>query len=139
MKCFMNALERNPDNWDAKASIGMIYQLNGETIQAISKYHEALLDPQAGGSVNELLEIALVDSSKMPISSHLKVNDKFDIFQVAKSIHEIKDEVEIELDEGYWEKKESQQMVDDDMIINTQSDLVLDDDNCELSRNRTIR
>lgn len=105
MRCFENALVRNPKNSDARATVGMIYQLKGNTARAIVEYHEALNNTDAGELINELLETALQTNLKTPYAAGDKdpsLNDAFDIFQMADSIRDTKDEVDKELAEDDW-------------------------------------
>jgi hypothetical protein len=83
----------------------MIFQLKGNTARAIVEYHEALNNTDAGELINELLETALLTNYKTPYAAGNKdpsLNDAFDIFQMADSIRDTKDEVEKELAEGDW-------------------------------------
>jgi anaphase-promoting complex subunit 6 len=104
LRCFENALVRNPKNSDARASVGMIYHLKGQTARAIAEYHEALDNTSAGEVINQLLDIALLSKVNTPYARNRDscLNDTFDVFQMADSTRQAKDEVELELTEDDW-------------------------------------
>lgn len=141
LKCFENALLRNPKNCDARASMGMIYQLRGNTARAIAEYQQAIVDGDTGGLVTELLDNALLEDSKHtfgPDELGFFQNGALDVFQIAESIHDLKDEVEIELDEDYWKKRQSAEEREEEqeeiketqvegMITHTDDALIIDE------------
>ncbi|KAI9273191.1 hypothetical protein EDC94DRAFT_594146 [Helicostylum pulchrum] len=112
LRCFENALVRNPKNSDARATVGMIYQIQGKTARAIKEYHEALMNTEAGELINELLDIALQSNFNTDYAAGSQdpcLNDTFDIFLMADSLRETRDEVELELTEQYWNQTVSKE------------------------------
>ncbi|KAI9486148.1 MAG: hypothetical protein EXX96DRAFT_547828 [Benjaminiella poitrasii] len=106
LKCFENALDRNPKNSDARAAAGMIYQLKGNVARAIVEYLEALKDSDSKHLIEELIKVALESNAKQ---SYVKedefphLNDNvFDISQVLLTMKETRSVEELELDDTYW-------------------------------------
>ncbi|CAO3679829.1 unnamed protein product [Rhizopus microsporus] len=112
LTCFENALNRNPKNTDARATVGMIYQLKGCTAKAIQEYHQALRDATDNTElIQELLDISLRTNATTPFEDiNPFLGGGFDVFQMAESLKNSRDEVDIELDETYWgnERKEEE-------------------------------
>ncbi|KAG2190667.1 hypothetical protein INT46_003905 [Mucor plumbeus] len=134
LRCFENALARNPKNADARAAVGMIYQLKGNTARAIAEYHEALNNTDASELVNELLETALLINFSTSYASNPNqpcMDDTFDIFQMADSIRDAQDEVDIELKENGWiidrtEDSNESTILDQSALV-TEDDLIIDE------------
>jgi anaphase-promoting complex subunit 6 len=127
---------RNPKNSDARASVGMIYQLKGKTARAIVEYHEALNNTDAGELITKLLDTALLSNFNTPYAAGDQdpcLNDAFDVFQMADSIRQTKDEVELELAEDDWLvnnqliKASSSSAVIDQRALVTDDDLIVDE------------
>lgn len=135
LRCFENALVRNPKNSDARASVGMIYQLKGKTARAIVEYHKALNNTDAGELITKLLDTALLSNFNTPYAAGDKdpcLNDAFDIFQMADSIQETKDPVELELNNDAWivnnnHNTPSSSGVIDQRALVTEDDLIVDE------------
>lgn len=134
LRCFENALARNPKNADARAAVGMIYQLKGNTARAIAEYHEALNNTDASELVNELLETALLINFSTSYASNPNqpcMNDTFDIFQMADSIRDTQDEVDIELKENGWiidrTDNSNESTILDQSALVTEDDLIIDE------------
>lgn len=90
----------------------MIYQIQGKTARAISQYHEALMNTDAGELINELLDLALHSNFRTEYAAGVQdpcLNDTFDIFSMADSLRETRDEVELELAEQYWNQTTSKE------------------------------
>ncbi|KAI7904791.1 uncharacterized protein BX663DRAFT_503545 [Cokeromyces recurvatus] len=143
LKCFENALSRNPRNSDARAAAGMIYQLKGNIARAIVEYHEALKNSDTKQLIEELIKIALESNVKMSYVANDEypyLNDNiFDISQIPLTNKETKNEIDLELDENYWMRSHEKPVSNhkrtrDDFsppasteIIDTEDDLIIDE------------
>lgn len=112
----------------------MIYQLKGNTARAIIEYHEALNYTDASELVNELLETALLNNFTTSYAANPNqpcMNDTFDIFQMANSIRDSQDEVDIELKEDAWIldriERNSETSILDRSVLVTEDDLIVDE------------
>lgn len=110
LRCFENALVRNPKNSDARATVGMIYQLQGKTARAITEYLEALNNTDSVELINDLLETSLKSHAQVNYADTrvLALNEGNEIIEAGNLFRDTKDEVDKELSEAEWvERKES--------------------------------
>ncbi|CAO3614622.1 unnamed protein product [Mucor hiemalis] len=101
LRCFENALVRNPKNSDARATVGMIYQLQGRTAKAITEYLEALNNTDSVELINDLLETSLKSHAQINYATakDISLNDGFDVIEAGNYFNEAKDEIDRELAE----------------------------------------
>lgn len=101
----------------------MIYQLKGNTARAIEEYQIALTDTEAGGLVNELLEMAIASHRKEFFDRDTQKEDSF--ASLFASFREMKNEVDIELDEEFWKSKQEANV--EPIMTDTVDDIIIDE------------
>lgn len=101
LRCFENALVRNPKNADARATVGMIHQLQGRTAKAITEYLEALNNTDSVELINDLLETSLKSHAQTNYATtkDLSMDDGYDMIEAGNYFNEAKDEIDRELAE----------------------------------------
>lgn len=137
LACFENALTQNPNNADARASMGMIYQLKGCTAKAIHAYHQALANSPNDLMIQELLDVSLeINSHTSYRDTYPLLEDTFDIFQMADSLQHTTDEVDMELNEAHWVDKTVEMtkekdparhieaMIEEESVLKDEGDLI---------------
>ncbi|KAI8144775.1 hypothetical protein BJV82DRAFT_606216 [Fennellomyces sp. T-0311] len=74
LKCYRLALDKNPQNSDVHAAIGLIYHLQGKLGKALIEYNKGLRNPKSDNIVRELIEKALQSTAIAPFER----TDEFD-------------------------------------------------------------
>ncbi|KAJ8654393.1 hypothetical protein O0I10_009961 [Lichtheimia ornata] len=82
LRCFNVTLIKDPHNADAHGAIGIIYYLQGKYSDAVTKYQEALRNSKSSSLLLQLIDRALMQSTKEPIMSaiyrdHRETDDLF--------------------------------------------------------------
>ncbi|KAI9489986.1 hypothetical protein BDB00DRAFT_840367 [Zychaea mexicana] len=97
LKCFRLALDKNPQNSDVHAAIGLINHIQGKVGKALIEYYKALRNPKSDNFIRELIEKALLSDQYTSISS--SVDDTDNIFDLRNRTDILEDYVNEELAE----------------------------------------
>ncbi|KAI8983800.1 hypothetical protein BDB01DRAFT_790128 [Pilobolus umbonatus] len=94
VRCFQNALLKNPQNSDARGATAMIYHLKGQLNKAIQGYYRALVNTETPELLNELLDMALKSYGRIYIPDESEPDILFSRMNIhAGPVDEVEEEL----------------------------------------------